>query len=253
MNERHLFTVALGLAGTPWQITAVTLDAAAQRRDIHLDFPPGTRFPRPSDGQLAPVYDTAPRSGRHLNFFQYECDLHAFLPRGDGGEPDGGKTVAVPWARPGSGFTLLLEAMIMMLGPSGLTVAEVARTVSEHAPRLWRVLFHQAGRSHLRMDLSEVCQWTVDETRVRRGHEYVTVVCEPGQHGTARPPRVLGGTAGKDAAALTQARQELETRGRPPAQIEEVCTDRSPAYAKGVREEFPAARLVFDFSMSRAW
>ena len=136
MNERQLFTGALGLAGTPWHVTEVTLDAAAQRRDIHWDFPPGTRFPRPSDGQLAPVSDAAPRSWRHWNFFPYECDLHAFLPRVDGGEPDGVKTAAVPWARPGSGFTLLREAMIVMLCQGGMTVAEAARTMSEHAHRL---------------------------------------------------------------------------------------------------------------------
>lgn len=99
-------------------------------------FRPALVFPRPSGGQQAPVYDTAPRSWRHLNFFQYEGYLHAFLPRVDGGEPDGVKTVAVPWARPGSGFTLLLEAMIVMLCQGGLTVAEAARTVSRARPPL---------------------------------------------------------------------------------------------------------------------
>ena len=60
-------------------------------------------------------------------------------------------------------------------------------------------------------------------------------------------------TEGKDAAALTLARQELETHGLPPAQMEEVCADMSPAYAKGVREEFPAARRVFDFFHVVGW
>ena len=107
MNERPLFTGALGWAGTPGHVTEVTPDAPAQRRHLHRDFPPGTRFPRPGDGQLAPVYATVPRAWRHLNFCQDACDRHAFLPRGDGGGSDGGRTVAVPGARPGAGFTLL--------------------------------------------------------------------------------------------------------------------------------------------------
>jgi len=247
MNERELFGLALGLKSTPWKITDMNLDLERQRLDIHLDFPPGTRFPRPSDGQLSPVYDSAPRSWRHMNFFQFECYLHAFLPRVAGGEPDGIKTIEVPWARPGSGFTLLMEALIVMLCQTGMTVAEAARTVTETAHRLWRVLFHHVDQAHGQLDLSEVEELSVDETSVRRGHEYVTVVCEPGAYGTKQPTRVLAVTEGKDAQALGQARQVLQERGLDPAQVKEVCADMSPAYAKGVALEFPKARLVFDY------
>ena len=247
MNEREIFGLALGLKGTPWKITEVALDLEGQRLDIHLDFPPGTRFPRPSDGELSPVYDSAPRSWRHLNFFQYECYLHAFLPRIDGGTPEGVKTIEVPWARAGSGFTLIMEAMIVMLCQTGMTVAEAARTVTETAHRLWRVLFHYVALAHEQMDLSQVVELSVDETSVRRGHEYVTVVCEPGAYGTKHPTRVLAVTEGKDAAALGQARQVLQARGLDPKQVQEVCADMSPAYAKGVALEFPNARLVFDY------
>jgi transposase len=235
------------LKGTPWKITEVKLDLELHRLDLHLDFPPGTRFPRPSDGQLSPVYDSAPRSWRHLNFFQFECYLHAFVPRIDGGAPDGVKTVEVPWARPGSGFTLLMEAMIMMLCQTGMTVAEAARMVTETAHRLWRVLFHHVDEAHAHVDMSEVVQLSVDETSIRRGHEYVTVVCEPGAYGTEHPTRVLAVTEGKDAEALGQASQVLQERGLDPAQVKEVCADMSLAYAKGVAQEFPQARLVFDY------
>ena len=73
------------------------------------------------------------------------------------------------------------------------------------------------------------------------------MVCAPAPPGPARPTGVLCVTAGQDAAALTRARQELATRGLPPTQIEGGCADLSPAYAPGVRAEFPAARLVFAF------
>ena len=53
----------------------------------------------------------------------------------------GVKKVGVPWARPGSGFTLLFEAMIMAMVPA-MPVKAVARMVGEHDTRLWRVIHH---------------------------------------------------------------------------------------------------------------
>jgi len=246
MNEREIFALALGLDGTPWRVTEIKLDLRAGVLDIYLDFPPGTRFGRPSDGALCPVYDTAEKTWRHLNFFQYECYVHAWVPRINGGESEGIKTVEVPWARR-AGFTLLMEAMMMVLCQTGMTVAEAARVVGENAHRLWRVLFYHVDKAHRSLDVSTVTQLTVDETSVRRGHEYVTVVCEPGQRAARRPTRVLYVAPGKDAVAVQQAGEFLAQRGAPPEQIQEVCADMSPAYEKGIRESFPEAELVFDF------
>jgi transposase len=249
MDEKKIFGMALGVTGSPWEVVEVTLDLTRTpgRLDIRLDFPPGTRFPRPSDGQLSTVYDTEEHSWRHMNFFQYECYLHAWVPRIDGGQPDGVKTVAVPWARPGSGFTLLMEAMMVVLSQTGMTVAEAARTMAETPHRLWRVLFHHVEKAHQQIEVAEVTQLTVDETSVRRGHDYVTVVCEPGCQEEKRTTRVLFVAEGKEATAVGEAKVFLEERGLPSSQVREVCADMSAAYAKGVREQFPDARLVFDF------
>ncbi len=246
MNEKDIFGLALGIEGTPWQVTEVKLDLSSGVLDIHLDFPPGSRFPRPSDGQLCPVYDTQEKTWRHLNFFQYECHLHAWVPRIDGGEADGIKTVAVPWARR-PGFTLLMEAMMMVLCQSGMTVAEASRVLGENAHRLWRVLFHHVEKAHQAIDVTGVKELTVDETSVRRGHEYVTVVCEPGRQKPGQSTRVLYVAEGKDAAAVRQAGDFLAQHGCSPEQIKHVCADMSPAYEKGIRETFSDAQLVFDF------
>jgi len=47
----------------------------------------------------------------------------------------------VPWARPGSGFTLSFEAIVMTLAKS-MPVKTIAAFVNEHDTRLWRVLHH---------------------------------------------------------------------------------------------------------------
>ncbi len=52
--------------------------------------------------------------GNILTFFQHKCYLHAKVPRVM--QSDGKiKTQEVPWARKGSGFTLLFEAFSMLL------------------------------------------------------------------------------------------------------------------------------------------
>ena len=249
MDEKEIFAMALGLTGTSWKVVEVMLDLTRSpgRLDIRLDFPPATRFPRPSDGQLCTVYDTEEHSWRHMNFFQFECYLHAWVPRIDGREPDGVKTVAVPWARAGSGFTLLMEAMMVILSQTGMTVAEAARTVAETPHRLWRVLFHHVKEAHEKIEVTKVTQLTVDETSVRPGHNYVTVVCEPGCVEEKRTTRVLFVAEGREATEVEKAKIFLEERGLPLGQVREVCADMSPSYAKGIREQFPDARLVFDF------
>lgn len=173
------------------------------------------------------------------------------MPRINGGDPDGIKQVEVPWARPGSGFTLLMEALLVILARTGMTVAEVGRVVAETPHRIWRVLFHHVEQALRQMDLSRVRELTGDETSVRRGHEYVTVVCEPARRARGRRPaqttRVLAVSEGKDAQALEVACQSLVERGLKPEGIVPVCADMSPAYAKGVQTCFPLAELVFDF------
>ena len=72
MDSDAVFSLALGLQGTPWRVMEVRFDAELRRLDIDLDFPPGSRFPHPESGQDCPVYDTEMRSWRHLNFFQFE-------------------------------------------------------------------------------------------------------------------------------------------------------------------------------------
>jgi transposase len=51
---------------------------------------------------------------RHLNFFQYRCELVAKVPRVNCPK-HGVRMSEVPWASGESGFTLLFETMVMVL------------------------------------------------------------------------------------------------------------------------------------------
>ncbi len=112
METVELFTAALNLRD-PWKVSKVEFLVKEGKKElhIHIDFERGGHFPCPEDGckdELV-AYDSCEKTWRHLNFFQYKTYIHARQPRVKC-PGHGVKTVSVPWARPGSGFTLLFES-----------------------------------------------------------------------------------------------------------------------------------------------
>jgi transposase len=236
----QLFRMALGLA-EPWVVSKIEFSEAQHQLDLWLDFPAGSKLPCPQCQTSCGVYDTVQRTWRHLNFFEHKTFLHARQPRIDC--PDHGvKTVDVPWARPGTGFTLLMEAFILVLVQNGMTAAQAARLVDEHDTRLWRVLRHYVDEARDRQDLSQVTVIGVDETSRSKGHNYITVFMDLDEENR----RVLFATEGKDAETVQRFREDLEAHGGNAEQIEEACLDMSPAFICGLTEQFPEAELTFD-------
>lgn len=239
MNAEALFTAALQL--TPeWKVTACQLDQQAHRLTLKLDFQAGSKFPAPgaSHQLLCPVHDTVEKTWRHLDFFQYQTELVARVPRVQ--TPEGQVVqVEVPWARPGSGFTLLFEAWALLLCGQ-MPVQEAGRLLSETDTRLWRVVAHYVEAAQRRRDWSGVRRLLIDETSARRGQRYVTNVVD------ADTRELLFLTEGRGSDAVAAFVEELRAHGGTPEQIELVAMDMSPAYRKGVREHLPQARIVFD-------
>lgn len=236
----QLFKLALGLA-EPWTVTRIEFSDAEGRLDLWLDFPAGSKFACPQCQARCGVHDTAERTWRHLNFFQHKAFLHARQPRITC--PDHGvKTAEVPWGRPGTGFTLLMDAFILLLVQGGMPVAQVARLIGEHDTRVWRVLRHYVKEARTREDLSQVTTIGIDETSRSRGHNYITVFMDLNEQNR----RVIFVTEGKNAETIEHFREDLEAHGGSAERIEEACLDMSPAFINGVREQLPEAELTFD-------
>jgi hypothetical protein len=125
MHDR-LFEVALGIA-PPWFVAGVRFDEASKVLTVGIDFTAGSRFASEAAAGEHPVHDTVTKSYRHLNFFQHECVLEVRTPRVK--LPDGSvHLVKPPFAGKLSGFTLLFEALVLMLAPQ-MPFAAVARIV----------------------------------------------------------------------------------------------------------------------------
>lgn len=238
MRDIDLLQLALALT-PPWEVERSDFDAKVRRLDIHLTFPRGARFVCPSCGATdCPAYDTQSMTWRHLNFFQHEAFLHARVPRVSC-DRCGVHRVSVPWAREGSGFTLLFEALIMAL-VSAMPVAAAARLVGEHDTRLWRVVHHYVEKARERADFSAVRRVAFDETAARRGHDYVTLFAD------LDASRVLFVADGKDASTVAAFAEDLADHGGSAAAIQEICIDMSKAFIKGAAESLPQAAITFD-------
>ena len=196
-----------------------------------------------SSGRLCALYDHEVKRWRHLNFWQHFTYLSARVPRVECPE-HGVRQVAVPWARPESGFTVMFEAFVMALARE-MPVAAVAELVAEHDTRLWRVVRHYVREAHGRQDWSGVQAVAIDETATRKGHRYATVVVEidPDRE---QPARLLFMTPERSAASVGQFVEAMPAHGARPEQVQMAAIDMSAAYRKGVSEYLPDARVVFD-------
>jgi transposase len=238
MRDTELFQQALGLTD-PWYVKHSEFNHVESRLDLHLDFKAGAVFSCPECGAAdCRAHDTVEKTWRHLNFFQHEAYLHARTPRVRCAKC-GVLLVRVPWARPGSGFTLLFEALVMTYAKD-MPVAALARMVGEHDTRVWRIIHHYVDEARAAADFSDVTRVGMDEKASRRGHNYVTLFVDLDES------RLLFATETRESTTLAEFRADLERHGGLAGQVREFCLDMWPAYLKGIRDSFPEASLTFD-------
>src|SRR6266853_238552 len=237
MDTKALFASALQLT-RPWKVVESRFEKESGELRLRLDFEIGSRFPCPECGCACPVHDTKEKSWRHLNFWQYRTELTARTPRIECPEHQV-LLIEVPWARAESGFTLMMEAFIMLLSQQ-MPVSEVAEMLEEHDTRLWRVVGHYVDQAQRARSWKEVHRILVDETSARRGHRYVTNMVDAVTHD------LLLMVEGRSAEALKEFAEELKAHEATRAQIKWIGMDMSPAYIKGAAQHFPQAKVVFD-------
>jgi transposase len=239
-QEAHLelFKLALGLAD-PWQVTRTDFDPDSSRLDLYLDFARGSRFACPECKEAdCQVHDTEDKTWRHLDFFQHQAYLHARVPRVRC-SAHGVRLVDVPWARQGSGFTLLFEALLLQFSIV-MPVAAVEKMTRENDTRIWRVLEHYVTLTRENEDFSDVRRVGMDETSAAKGHDYITLFMD------LDDPRVLFATEGKDAGTVETFATDLENHCGDPRAITEATMDMSRAFINGTEDHLPGAEITFD-------
>lgn len=238
-NSKEIFTLALGLSA-PWEVSSVDFkeEAGSQALHIELSFKRGGKFVG-DDGESYTAYDTVNRSWQHLNFFQHKCFIHASVPRIK--QKDGKvKTVQVPWARKGSGFTLLFEAFSMLLIENEMPVKKASGILNVYPQRVWNIFSYWVSKAHKDDQIGKLKKVGFDETSRKKGHNYVTTCVDLDKR------RVVYAVPGKDAQTIKETVEYLKNKSVNTTKIDQVCIDMSPAFISGCQDNLPDAAITFD-------
>lgn len=234
MRATSILNVLLALQST--RVVGVELDEDG----IVVDVVPTHRVARCGDcgRRVRGAHDRRERQWRHLDLGGIMTHLRYEIRRVSCPKC-GVRVESVPWAEPGSGFTLAFERHVAYLAKetSRTTVSELMRIAWTTVGRIiHRVVQRQQGDSDDRLD--DLTHIGIDELSYRRHHEYVTVVIDH------KRSKVVWVGEGKSADTL---REFFKLLGPERSKLLEAVTiDMSGAYIKAVTEASPQALLIFD-------
>lgn len=158
------------------------------------------------------------------------------VPRVECGRCEVVRQVKVPFAEGQRQHTRSFERYVLELSRV-MTILDVARHLGVSWDLVKDIQKRDLTRRFSRPKLSRLRLIAIDEIAVKKGHRYLTVVLD------LETGAVLFVGDGKGGEALEPFWRRLR---RSRAQIEAVAIDMSAAYARAVRDNLPAATLVFD-------
>jgi transposase len=239
MKDTQLYQQILGLT-EPWFVKEVELKMAEQRVEIHVEHRADAVFVCPVCEQARPLYDHADeRVWRHLDSCQLKTYLHARVPRTCCPE-HGIHKVKLPWAQTRSRFTLLMERMIIDVILQCSTIEGACNIMRVSWDEAFGVMQRSVLRGQARKQASIVRHIGVDEKAFRKGHSYMTVVCDL--------DRATVENVGDDRKTESMAGYYAEMTPAQLQGIEAVAMDMWEPYVQATRSALPAAeeKIVFD-------
>ncbi|VFS79407.1 Transposase and inactivated derivatives [Kluyvera cryocrescens] len=172
MDEKSLYAHILNLSD-PWQVKSLSLDENAGSVTVTIEIAENTRLACPTCGKSCSVHDHRHRKWRHLDTCQFTTIVEADVPRIMCPE-HGCLTLPVPWAGPGSRYTLLFESFVL----SWLKISTVD-AVRKQLKLSWNAVDGimtravKRGLARIKKPLS-ARHMNVDEVAFKKGHRYIT-------------------------------------------------------------------------------
>jgi transposase len=239
MRDTQLYQQILGLVD-PWFVSRVELNVADGRVDIWVEHRKGCAWNCPVCGRQVGLFDHADeRTWRHLDTCQFQTFLHARVPRC--GCPDHGiRNVKLPWAETRSRFTLLMERLIIDVLHQCQTIAGACVIMRISWDEGFGVMQRGVIRGQERKEQTVVRHMGVDEKAFRKGHNYVTVVCDL-ERSTVE--HVAEDRTTESLAGYYASLSETQRQG-----IEAVAMDMWEPYVQATLAGLPLAaeKIVFD-------
>lgn len=229
--------------GESWRVVRMDYQEKEQRVLIRVEEQPAL-WPQEScphcGHKSVRGYDHAPeRRWRHLNVCQLQSEIVCALPRGECQSCRKVYTVRAPWEGRSRGLTQEFEAFALTLMRE-MPVKKAGEILGETDQKLWRALFAHVDAAWKDLSWENVIWVGADEMNRKKGHNYLTVFVD------LQAKRVLLAVEGKDAGTWERFAAELANHNGHSKAITMVAIDMSPAYVKGVRENFGNAVVVFD-------
>lgn len=225
---------------SPWYISDVKLQKENAVLDVFIEFNKGSKFNCPVCGESRSVYDSSYTRIRHLDIFEYRCYLNIKLPRIDCPR-DGVKTISGNnWSRKGSHYSFKFESLVIRLCQQ-MSVSGVSSELGEPDNNLWRIFQYYVKNEIVdNFDFRAVKRVCVDETAIKRGHNYVSIFTD---YDTGN---VLYVADGRSKEVFDEFYGWLWDKGGFPGNIELFSLDMSKSYKAGQQSYFAHAEVVFD-------
>ena len=131
-----------------------------------------------------------------LDTCQFHTHLHARIPQVDCPE-HGVVQVRVPWAEARPRFTLLMERLVIDVLTKCATVSRACRLLGLSWDEPWGVMERAVARGQRRKQAKVIQRLGVDEKVFRKGHDYMTVVCDMDRRVWSMWRRIAPGKAGR--------------------------------------------------------
>lgn len=237
MDEKSLYAHILNLS-SPWQVNSVFLDENEGSVTVTVGIAANAQLTCPACAKACTVHDHRPRKWRHLDTCQFTTLVEADVPRVMCSE-HGCQTLPVPWAGPGSRYTLLFEAFVLSwLKISTVDAVRKQLCLSWNAVDGIMMRAVKRGLARIKKPLA-ARHMNVDEVAFKKGHRYITVISD-------REGQALALTDDRGTESLAGYLRTLTDR-----QLESVKTfsmDMNAGYIRAARIHLPDAvsKIAFD-------
>jgi len=237
MRDRELYRHILGIE-KPWEVSEVELDVKGEKVDVWVEHPRGKSFECPKCGKECSVYDHVERTWRHLDTCQFRTMLHARVPRVNC-EKHGILQVKVPWAEPGSQFTIFFErlAIELLLECSVKGAVKILGITWDEG---YGIRKRAVRRGKERRGEEDIRHIGIDEKASKKGHNYLTLMVDLDRG------RVLETALDRKKESLDLLFNKLT--GEQKEKVEAVAMDMWKPYISSTLEHIPGAqeKIVFD-------